>query len=110
MTIHTGKVETHTKQMMMKKFRLSEDTDTAFHVYACLWTPKRIEFYTDNVRVKSVKLNKWMRQYYREPMYLILNNALENKYLPNLVESGNHTSDFQVDWVQVYQAIPQSTP
>jgi hypothetical protein len=51
-----------------------------------------------------------MRQYYREPMYLILNNALENKYLPNLVESGNHTSDFQVDWVQVYQAIPQSTP
>jgi hypothetical protein len=110
MTIHTGKVETHTKQMMMKKIRLSEDTDTAFHVYACLWTPTRIEFYTDNVRVKSVKLNKWMRQYYREPMYLILNNALENKYLPNLVESGNRTSDFQVDWVQVYQAIPQTTP
>ncbi len=110
MTIHTGKVETHTKQMLMKKFRLKADTDTAFHIYACLWTPKRIEFYTDNVRVKSVKLNKWMRQFYQEPMYLILNNALENKYLPNLVSSGNATSDFQVDWVQVYQAIPQATP
>lgn len=110
MTIHTGKVETHTKQMLMKKIRLSEDTDTAFHIYACLWTQKRIEFYTDNVLVKSVKLNKWMRQFYREPMYLILNNALENKYLPQLVNSGNQTSDFQVDWVQVYQSIPKATP
>lgn len=110
MTIHTGKVETHTKQMLMKKIRLKADTDTAFHIYACLWTPKRIEFYTDNVRVKSVKLNKWMRQFYKEPMYLILNNALENKYLPNLVSSGNTTTDFQIDWVQVYQAIPQATP
>ena len=110
MTIHTGKVETHTKQMLMKKIRLSEDTDTDFHIYACLWTQKRIEFYTDNVLVKSVKLNKWMRQFYREPMYLILNNALENKYLPQLVNSGNQTSDFQVDWVQVYQSIPQATP
>jgi hypothetical protein len=27
-----------------------------------------------------------------------------------LVSSGNATSDFQVDWVQVYQAIPQATP
>lgn len=108
MTIHTGKVETHTKQMLMKKIRLHEDTDTAFHIYACLWTSKRINFYTDNVLVKSVKLNRWMRQFYQEPMYLILNNGLENKYLPQLVASGNQTSDFQVDWVQVYQAIPQA--
>ena len=28
MTVHTGKVETHTKQMMMKKLRDSEDTDS----------------------------------------------------------------------------------
>lgn len=103
MTVHTGKVETHTKQMMMKKIRLKEDTDTAFHIYACLWTPKRIEFYTDNVRVKSIKLNKWMSQFYKEPMYLILNNALENTYIPDLINSGNKTSDFQVDWVKVYQ-------
>jgi hypothetical protein len=51
-----------------------------------------------------------MRQFFQEPMYLILNNGLENKYLPNLVASGNKTSDFQVDWVQVYQAFPQAMP
>lgn len=106
MTVHTGKVETHTKQMMMKKIRVSEDTDTAFHIYACLWTPKKIDFYTDGIKVKSIQFNRWMAQFYQEPMFLVLNNALENTYIPQLIESGNKTSDFQVDWVQVYQ-IPR---
>jgi beta-glucanase (GH16 family) len=103
MTIHTGKVETHTKQMMMKKIRVSEDTDSSFHIYSCLWTPKKIDFYTDGIKVKSIRLNRWMAQFLKEPMYLILNNALENTYIPQLIASGNKTSDFQVDWVQVYQ-------
>lgn len=106
MTVHTGKVETHTKQMMMKKIRVSEDTDSAFHIYACLWTPKKIDFYTDGNKVKSIQFNRWMAQFYQEPMFLVLNNALENSYIPQLIESGNKTSDFQVDWVQVYQ-IPR---
>jgi beta-glucanase (GH16 family) len=106
MTVHTGKVETHTKQMMMKKLRVSEDTDSAFHIYACLWTPKKIDFYTDGIKVKSIRFNRWMAQFYQEPMFLVLNNALENTYIPQLIESGNKTSDFQVDWVQVYQ-IPR---
>ena len=103
MTVHTGKVETHTKQMMMKKLRVSEDTDSAFHIYACLWTPKKIDFYTDGNKVKSIRFNRWMAQFLKEPMYLVLNNALENSYIPQLIESGNKTSDFQVDWVKVYQ-------
>ena len=103
MTVHTGKVETHTKQMMMKKLRVSEDTDSAFHIYACLWTPKKIDFYTDGIKVKSIRFNRWMAQFLKEPMYLVLNNALENTYIPQLIESGNKTSDFQVDWVKVYQ-------
>lgn len=103
MTVHTGKIETHTKQMMMKKLRVSEDTDSAFHIYACLWTPKKIDFYTDGNKVKSIRFNRWMAQFLKEPMYLVLNNALENTYIPQLIESGNKTSDFQVDWVKVYQ-------
>jgi beta-glucanase (GH16 family) len=109
MTVHTGKVETHTKQMMMKKLRVSEDTDSLFHIYACLWTPKKINFYTDGVIVKSIRLNRWMAQFYQEPMFLVLNNALENTYIPDLIKSGNKTSDFQVDWVQVYQLYAEET-
>ena len=103
MTVHTGKVETHTKQMMMKKIRVSEDTDSSFHIYSCLWTPEKIDFYTDGIKVKSIRFNRWMAQFLKEPMYLVLNNALENSYIPQLIESGNKTSDFQVDWVKVYQ-------
>ena len=106
MTVHTGKVETHTKQMMMKKIRVSEDTDSSFHIYSCLWTPEKIDFYTDGIKVKSIRFNRWMAQFYQEPMFLVLNNGLENTYIPQLIESGNKTSDFQVDWVQVYQ-IPR---
>jgi beta-glucanase (GH16 family) len=109
MTVHTGKVETHTKQMMMKKLRVSEDTDSLFHIYACLWTPKKINFYTDGVIVKSIRLNRWMAQFYQEPMFLVLNNALENTYIPDLIKSGNKTSDFQVDWVQVHQLYAEET-
>ena len=109
MTVHTGKVETHTKQMMMKKLRVSEDTDSLFHIYACLWTPKKINFYTDGVIVKSIRLNRWMAQFYQEPMFLVLNNALENTYIPDLIKSGNKTSDFQVDWVQVHQLYVEET-
>jgi hypothetical protein len=103
MTVHTGKIENHTKQMMMKKIRISEDTDSLFHIYSCLWTPEKIDFYTDGIKVKSIRLNHWMAQFLKEPMYLVLNNAIENTYIPQLIENGNKTSDFQVDWVQVYQ-------
>ena len=81
----------------------------ALPIYACLWTPKKINFYTDGVIVKSIRLNRWMAQFYQEPMFLVLNNALENTYIPDLIKSGNKTSDFQIDWVQVHQLYAEET-
>jgi len=43
-----------------------------------------------------------MRQFYQEPMYLILNNALDHEHLEPL-KTAQMPQDFQVDWVQVYQ-------
>jgi len=102
MTIHAGKVENRTKKMIVKKVQLPKNTDTEFHIYACLWEPKKITFYTDGVKVKTVKLNKWMQQFYKEPMYLIINNALDHEHLEGL-KNASMPQDFQVDWVQVYQ-------
>lgn len=102
MTIHAGKVENRTKKMIVKKVQLTKNTDTEFHIYACLWEPKKITFYTDGVKVKTVKLNKWMQQFYKEPMYLIINNALDHEHLEGL-KNAVMPQDFQVDWVQVYQ-------
>lgn len=102
MTVHIGKLETHTKKMVVKSINLPKDTDKKFHIYACHWEPKKITFYTDGVKVKTIKLNKWMRQFYKEPMYLIINNALDHDHLESL-KAAEMPQDFQVDWVQVYQ-------
>ncbi len=103
MTIHAGKVENRTKKMIVKKMQLPKNTDTEFHIYACLWEPKKITFYTDGVKIKTIKLNKWMQQFYKEPMYLIINNALDHEHL-NSLKNAEMPQDFQVDWVQVYQS------
>jgi beta-glucanase (GH16 family) len=102
MTIHVGKTETHTKRMILKAMNLPTNTDSVFHIYACHWEPKKITFYTDGVKIKTIKLSKWMRQFYKEPMYLIVNNALDHNYLKE-ISTAKMPQDFQVDWVQVYQ-------
>ncbi len=102
MTVHLGKVETNTKRMIVKSINLPKNTDQKFHIYACHWEPKRITFYTDGVKIKTIKLNKWMRQFYKEPMYLIVNNALDHDHLTEL-KGASMPQDFEVDWIQVYQ-------
>ena len=102
MTIHVGKVETGTKRMILKAMTMPKNTDSVFHIYACHWEPKKITFYTDGVKIKTVRLSKWMRQFYKEPMYLIVNNALDHNYLKE-ISNAKMPQDFQVDWVQVYQ-------
>lgn len=104
MSVHFGKIETNTKAMLMKSVRLTEDTDTAFHIYSCLWEPCQISFYTDGVLLATVKLNRYMRQFYREPMAMLLNNAVDHRYL-DCLDNTMLPVDFQVDWVQVYQQV-----
>lgn len=102
MTVHVGKMESKTKRMILKSMNLPKNTDSVFHIYSCLWEPKRITFYTDGVKIKRIRLSKWMRQFYLEPMYIILNNAVDHDFL-NEIKSAKMPQDFQVDWVQVYQ-------
>ena len=101
MTLHFGKIETRTKTHLMKAVNLSPDTDTAFHIYACLWTPDRVVFYTDGVPVRSIRLNKWMRQFYKEPMYLVVNNAVDHRYL-QYIDNSRLPVSLEVDWIRVY--------
>lgn len=103
MTLHVGKIETGTKKQIVRHFWLPKNTDTQFHIYACYWTPKRVEYYTDGIKIRSVRFNKWMKQFMQEYMYLVLNNQIEAKYLPELKAQGYPTSKFEIDWIQVYQ-------
>jgi beta-glucanase (GH16 family) len=101
MTLHFGKIETNTKTHLTKSVHLKKDTDTAFHIYSCLWEPGKVDFYTDGVKVRSIKLNRWMEQFYREPMYLIVNNAVDHRYLKYIDNTALPVS-LEVDWIRVY--------
>jgi beta-glucanase (GH16 family) len=101
MTLHFGKIETNTKTHLMKSVQLRKDTDTAFHIYSCLWQPGRITFYTDGLKVRTIKLNRWMEQFYKEPMYLIVNNAIDHRYL-KYIDNSKLPVSLEVDWIRVY--------
>ncbi|MBL7812066.1 MAG: glycoside hydrolase family 16 protein [Bacteroidetes bacterium] len=102
MTLHFGKIETHTKTSLTKSVRLTEDTDTQFHIYSCLWQPDEISFFTDGIPIITMKLNRWMRQFYQEPMYMVVNNAVDHRYL-QCIDRRKLPCSLQVDWIQVYQ-------
>lgn len=104
MSIHFGKIENRTKGLLAKSTQLPSNTDTCFHIYSCLWEPNCIKFYTDGVHLKTIKLNKWMKQFYSEPMYIILNNAVDHRYL-NCIDKAQLPSTFEVDWIKVFQRI-----
>lgn len=102
MSMHFGQIENNTKSSLTKSVTLSPDTDTAFHIYSCLWEPGKVTFYTDGVLLKTIKLTAWMEQFYRQPMYIILNNAVDHRYL-NCIKPSDLPNTFDVDWVRVYQ-------
>lgn len=102
MTVHFGKIENQSKTSITKTVQLPENTDTSFHIYSCLWEKDKISFFTDGVLLKEVTLNKWMAQFYKEPMYVLLNNAVDHRYL-HCLKPEMLPCDFEVDWIKVYQ-------
>lgn len=102
-TIHYGKTDTKSRGMLTRKIKLPKNTDTAFHKYACEWTPRYIKFYTDDKPVGFIRLNKRLSQWMNDEMVVILNNSFEESFLPeneNLKEIENH---FIVDYIRIYQ-------
>jgi beta-glucanase (GH16 family) len=87
---------------LTKKVDLKETTDSAFHIYSCLWEPGKIQFFTDGVLLKEIQLNSWMQQFYQEPMVVILNNAVDHNYL-DCIDNSKMPVDFIVDWIKIYQ-------
>ena len=101
MSLHYGSIESDTKGSLTKSVQLSKDTDYKFHIYSCLWEPKKIRFFTDGVLVKTIRLNRWMRKYFNAEMYIIVNNAVDYNRL-HCVNSLELPQKFEVDWIRVY--------
>lgn len=104
-TIHYGKSDTKSRGYLSKKVNLPNNTDTAFHIYGCEWTPDYIRFFTDGKQVAYIRMNKSLRKWMDEEMVVIINNSFEEKYLSSYADKTKVNNDFVVDWVRVYMKI-----
>ena len=101
-SIHFGVNNTKSRATLVRKIKLTKDTDTAFHVYACNWTENSIKFYTDGVLVRKQRVNKRLRKFMDDEMVIIINNGFEAKYLKYLPKDFTQNR-FVIDWVRVYR-------
>ena len=103
-SIHYGVVSTKSRGTLIRKTKLTTDTDTLFHVYGCKWTLHNITFYTDGVKVKKQRINKRLRKYMDDQMVIIISNGLQAEYLKYLPTNFSK-NEFIIDWVRVYKKI-----
>jgi len=78
-----------------------------FHIYAVEWTPDRIDFFFDNKKYHTVRLDKageGERNPFRAPHYLILNFALGGSW-GGPVDDTILPQKFLIDYVRVYEKI-----
>jgi len=74
-----------------------------------LWLPGKIQFFTDGVMVRTMRMNKWMNQFYNEPMYLVVNNAVDHRYL-ECIDNSKLPVSLEVDWIKVYGPLAGFEP
>jgi beta-glucanase (GH16 family) len=101
-TIHYGKSNTRSRGYFSRKISLPGNTDTAFHIYACLWTPGFIKFYTDGHLSGYVRINKNLKKWLDDEMVVIINNSFDAPYL-NYLPAGFSRNEFVVDYIRVFR-------
>lgn len=88
-----------------KSLKVSRPFDD-FHVYAIEWTPEKIDFYFDQQKYQTARIDKADQNGgnpFREPQYLILNFALGGSW-GGEVDDSILPQQFLIDYVRVYQA------
>jgi beta-glucanase (GH16 family) len=100
-SLHFGSIEAGNKRQRIYGIRLPPNTDKRFYVYSCLWTPTCIEFYVNGYKVRRVRLNHTLAKAFHAPMYMIINNGLQELYLRQ-VGMNLPESTLELDYVRVY--------
>ncbi len=74
-----------------------------FHEFAVEWSPDKIEFFTNGVKVFVFKDRELLDRWFGQGMWVVVNNAIKQE-----PESTDYYSEFLVDYVRVYRRPGQS--
>ena len=83
---------------------------SSFHTYAVDWTESALRFYVDGVHYHTVHdedVDGFLSQSVK-PMQIVINTAVGGEFLPNPDSSTAWPQRFEIDWVKVYEAHPES--
>lgn len=105
-TIHTEAFNHKIKTDKGGATKLKETKD-GFHVYGCIWTEERLDFYVDGEKYFSFENDlqgnpaTWP---FNRPFHLILNLAIGGSWGGMRgIDNSIFPQEFVVDWVKVYQ-------
>lgn len=72
-----------------------------FHEFAMEWTPKKIELFTDGVKIFRYSRRKILEKWFSSPMWIVQNHAINHKYVKQ--EDKDYYSEYLVDYVRAYK-------
>ena len=84
----------------MFKIGKHSDLNNKFWEFAVEWSPNKIEWYTNSVKVWKITNKKILQKYFQNgPMWIVINNSIRNysKHDPD------YWSEFEVDYIRAYQ-------
>jgi len=82
-----------------KNYKIDANSSTDFQIYAIEWTPKKISWYYNNKKFRTIKKGVKSMVF---PMHIIISNAVSEMKGMNLDEA-IFPNYFEIDYVRVYQ-------
>lgn len=72
-----------------------------FHEFVCEWSPERIDFYTNGVKIFTYTNKKILKKWFDEEQWVVLNHSIEQNIISP--DDKNYFSEFLVDYVRIYE-------
>lgn len=79
---------------------LIQNATTAFHLYACEWSPQSIKFYVDGNLYHTVANTSNLP--FNQPFFILLNQAMGGNF-GGAIDPAFNSATFEIDYVRVYQ-------
>lgn len=97
-SLHHGSTEEDTYDRDSKSLNIKNPI--YFNRYGCDWGPNGIDFYTNDILVYSYRPKEILLDEFRAPMYLILNNHVDNN--DKNIFNAKYPNTMIVNYVKVY--------
>ncbi|MGY3793295.1 glycoside hydrolase family 16 protein [uncultured Aquimarina sp.] len=101
-SLHTR--DSHGNTINSKK-TVNYSIEEGFHIYKCIWTAEKIEFYLDDqlVYTFSPEIKNDQTWPFNKPFYIIINLAIGGNFGGPEVDDSIFPKEFEIDYIKIWQ-------